>query len=88
MPANEKENPIELRLLSSQAIVLVPKRLAKLMQQAQRLGDMGVAPLFEPRVTHLLGDEIRFLGYEQYGRAWVVQEWWCRIGGTQPRWSP
>lgn len=42
MPANEETNPIEVSLLSAQAIVLAAKHFTKLMPQPNRLGDMGV----------------------------------------------
>lgn len=35
--------------------------------------------LYEPRVTSVLGDEIRVVGLEKHEQAWVLQEWQMEI---------
>src|ERR1035437_5193598 len=42
LPANEETNSIDVSMLSAQAVVLAAKHIVKLVQQVQRLGDMGV----------------------------------------------
>ena len=37
--------------------------------------------LFEPRLVDWMGKEFKFLGWERYGRAWVLQEWDCEVLG-------
>jgi hypothetical protein len=39
----------------------------------------SIGSLYEPRVTHLTGNQIYFLGMERDGAAWVLQEWRCTI---------
>jgi hypothetical protein len=39
--------------------------------------------LYEPRVTSVLGDEIRIVGLEKCEQAWVLQEWQCEILTTR-----
>lgn len=52
-------------------------------RQVQALQLLGVAErppmLYEPRLTHLFDDELHFVGYERAGRAWVLQEWRCKM---------
>ena len=35
--------------------------------------------LFEPRITALMGNEFKFIGWERCDRAWVLQEWDCEL---------
>ena len=35
--------------------------------------------LYDPRVTSVLGDEIRVVGLEKHEQAWVLQEWQMEI---------
>jgi hypothetical protein len=44
----------------------------QLLEASRRVPD-----LYEPRATYIGGNEIRFIGYEKYDRAWMLQEWWC-----------
>lgn len=35
--------------------------------------------LYDPRVTSVLGDEMRIVGLEKHEQAWVLQEWQMEI---------